>query len=107
MFLSVCRTVLVRVMPKILIIFEESSGERADGNTPRGDGGVKELVKAGIFSSANKGSWCTSPTLDEGTQREAKRLLIGFAPLFIDYTQSGSFFAVITLAQVTDPWLLL
>lgn len=81
----------------------QSSVEEDNGEAPSGARDVKELVKkAGLFSWANEGSWGTLSTLTykNAQQDEVKRLLIGFAPLFIDYTQSGSFFAVISLAAV-------
>lgn len=80
----------------------QSSVEEDNGEAPSGARDVKELVKAGLFFWANEGSWGTLSTLTykSAQQDEVKRLLIGFAPLFIDYTQSGSFFAVISLAAV-------
>lgn len=109
---GVLRTYFVRVRPKTLIVFTpnavdndagagEGAGEAANAPRP----GFFSRVKAGLaeehsmFAWANKGEWETAETGDEGTRREGQWFLIGFEPLFVDFTQSGAWFVAFTLVE--------
>lgn len=50
---------------------------------------------------ADKGHWQATDMMDEKTAREADRFRTGFEPLFVDFTQSGAWFVVFTLAEVS------
>lgn len=60
--------------------------------------GVKE--EHSVFAWAKKGVWSTADTEDATKRRLIDWFRIGFEPLFADYTQSGSWFAVYTLLEV-------
>eukprot|EP00752_Nemacystus_decipiens_P003432 g3173.t1 len=112
MFAGVLRTYFVRVRPKTLIVFTPSAvadgdgdGEGVDGAARASRSGLFSRVKAGLakdhsmFAWANKGEWETAETGDERTKREGQWFLIGFEPLFADFTQSGAWFVAFTLVE--------
>ncbi|CAM9193318.1 unnamed protein product, partial [Ectocarpus sp. 13 AM-2016] len=112
MFVAVLRTFFVRVRPNTLIVF---TSNESDDDT--GDGGDAEegqrarpasflsKVRAGweedhsLFAWANKGTWETAETDNEGTRREGQWFRIGFEPLFVDFTKSGAWFVAFTLVE--------
>lgn len=97
------RSVLVRVRPDDLIVFKLSSDEHMGASDSRGVlSKIREDWKEGrsLFSSLDKGQWHTVHTSDEDTRREGDRFRIGFEPLFVDFTKSGTWFVVISLVQV-------
>ena len=53
-----------------------------------------------LFAWADKGAWETVDALDEQTRREGDWFRVGFEPLFVDFTQKGSWFMVYTLLEV-------
>eukprot|EP00752_Nemacystus_decipiens_P006426 g5789.t1 len=59
--------------------------------------GLKE--EQSMFAWANKGEWRTAPTDDMAELRLGDWFRIGFEPLFADFTQSGSWFAVYALLE--------
>lgn len=60
--------------------------------------GVRE--EHSVFAWAKKGVWSTADTEDDTKRRLIDWFRIGFEPLFADYTQSGSWFAVYSLLEV-------
>lgn len=112
MFTGVLRTYFVRVRPKTLIVFtpnvvedDAGAGEGAEEAASATRPSLFSRVKAGLakdhsmFAWANKGEWETVETGDEGTKREGQWFLIGFEPLFADFTQSGAWFVAFTLIE--------
>eukprot|EP00903_Cladosiphon_okamuranus_P017691 g16290.t1 len=108
MFTGVLRTYFVRVRPKTLIVFtpngdDNDPGAEESADVPRP--GFFSRVRAGLaeehsmFAWANKGEWETADTEDEGTRREGQWFLIGFEPLFVDFTQSGAWFVAVSLVE--------
>lgn len=63
--------------------------------------GLKEERSA--FAWAQKGVWRTVDTEDVTERRLRDWFRIGFEPLFADFTQSGSWFAVYALLEVRLP----
>lgn len=103
MFLTVWRTVLVRIRPDELIVFKPLD-EDVDVNHSRSL--VSKMRQdwkesRSMFSWADKGQWHTARTSNEDTRREGDWFRIGFEPLFVDFTKSGSWFAVISLVEVS------
>lgn len=101
MFVMVLRTVLVRIRPTTLLSFKPN--EARDVHTSsnvvsRFWTHFKE--DGGVFSWADKGQWETVETTDGAISREANWFRIGFEPLFVDFTQSGAWFIVVSLIEV-------
>lgn len=101
MFVMVWRTIAVRVLPDALIDFkpcspEEGSDSRSFALRLR----ASWTEGQSIFSWADKGRWQSVDTSDDDTRREANRFRIGFEPVFVDFTKTGTWFVVISLAQV-------
>lgn len=61
--------------------------------------GLKEERSA--FGWAKKGVWRTTGTTDERERMLGHWFLVGFEPLFADFTQSGSWYAVYVLIEVS------
>ncbi|CAN0007882.1 unnamed protein product [Ectocarpus fasciculatus] len=114
MFVAVLRTFFVRVRPNTLIVFtpneaEDEAGGGGGGDTEEGQrarpSGFLSKVRAGweedhsLFAWANKGTWETAETENEGTRREGQWFRIGFEPLFVDFTKSGAWFVAFTLVE--------
>ena len=103
MLVSIWRTIFVRVRSDSLIEFKPASNDESQVDTIH-DFFAK--LKAGwsqnysLFSWAKTGQWQTVEVADEGIRREGNWFRIGFEPLFVDYTKSGSFFAVAALVEV-------
>lgn len=104
----VYRAVIGRLHSDDLVVFTLNEPEDdLDNATWRGRIGrfvskFKEGWKndTSLFSWANKGQWETVEAANEETVREADSFRIGFEPLFVDFTQSGAWFIVLTLIQV-------
>ena len=60
--------------------------------------GLKE--EHSMFAWAKKGVWRTTPSQEVKERRLGDWFRIGFEPLFADFTQSGSWFAVYALLEV-------
>lgn len=107
MFGLVFRIILVRVRSDTLLVFKPN----IDGaNCPpfgTWSGFFKYVFKTSwtkgdsLFSWADKGQWEVTQTWDRKRFRESDWFRIGFAPVFVDYTKSGTSFAVIFLVEVS------
>ncbi|CAB1116602.1 unnamed protein product [Ectocarpus sp. CCAP 1310/34] len=86
MFVAVLRTFFVRVRPNTPIVFlsKVRAGWEEDHS---------------LFAWANKGTWETAETDNEGIRREGQWFRIGFEPLFVDFTKSGAWFVAFTLVE--------
>ena len=103
MLVSVWRTIFVRVRSDALIEFKPVSNDESQLNNVRGFFAkfrASWLQDYSLFSWAETGQWQTVKVVDEATRREGNWFRIGFEPLFVDYTKSGSFFAVVALVEV-------
>lgn len=112
MFVMVCRTIIVRVFPDALIVFEPNRDlmDPEDGRDDY-DGQHQRLslfsrVKTGwkesrsLFAWADTGEWVTAERADQEARREGDSFRIGFEPIFVDYTKNGSWFMAFSLLQV-------
>lgn len=121
MFVMVCRTILVRVRPHALIAFEPTVNtdslshvlDYKDSFFSRVNTSWKQ--SGSLISWADLGQWVTiersytesrpdddwsQTSIDEDARREGDRFRIGFEPLFVDFTKSGSWFMIYALVQV-------
>lgn len=102
MFVTVWRTIRVRVYPNVLLIFREFTSEETGG----GERGVLSRVRNSwrndysLFSWADKGQWETVETRDGKVQRDGDWFRIGFEPVFVDYTKRGTWFFLAQLIEV-------
>ena len=124
MFAMVCRTIVLRVRPDDLIVFEPTSNH----SNPKDNLVGKVSFLSGVLASwkeshsliswADTGQWVTvektytesrpeddwiQTIVDEDSRREGDRFRIGFEPLFVDFTKTGSWFMVYSLVQVRTP----
>ena len=60
-----------------------------------GLGGGKKLARVG------RPGWHTVETADEEQWREGNWFRIGFEPLFVDFTKSGTWFVIFSLFKVS------
>eukprot|EP00903_Cladosiphon_okamuranus_P021518 g19782.t1 len=91
------RVIFVRVFPKsggVTFITTKTGRQSFCSRVAKG---VKE--EHSVFAWAKKGVWITADTEDAMKRRLIDWFRIGFEPLFADYTQSGSWFAVYTLLE--------
>lgn len=99
----VCRTLFVRVRPDTIIAFEPN--EDAE-DAPGSKRSFLSRIKAGVnedhslFGWADKGAWKTAESPDEEAKRVGDWFRIGFEPVFVDFTKTGSWFAAFALVQV-------
>lgn len=121
MFVMVCRTIALRVRSDALIAFEpivypdrpENGGDGMRGFLSKAIASSKE--NGSLISWADTGQWVTversreesrfeddwlQAPVDERARREGHRFRIGFEPLFVDFTQAGSWFMAYSLVQV-------
>ncbi|CAM9789606.1 unnamed protein product [Ectocarpus fasciculatus] len=105
MFVTVFRTLLVRVRPNVLLIFKTYAEDGTNGDAPSRAGGFLSRFKSSwadnysLFSWADKGQWETVQTPDRQVSREGDWFRIGFEPVFVDYTKRGTWFIVISLVE--------
>lgn len=110
MFVLVWRTVVVRVCSDTLIVFEakETGGTREppsdDFSNAAGHFASRVCegweTQTSTVAWADRGHWVTTDATDEDSTCNANWFRIGFGPLFVDFTQSGAWYTVFTLAQV-------
>lgn len=106
MFMTVCRTIWVRVRPNLLLVFKSYADDDVDRNSPNSTPSFISKFKSSwkddysLFSWADKGQWETVQTGDRQVSREGDWFRIGFEPVFVDYTKSGTWFIVISLMEV-------
>lgn len=103
MLVMVWRTIIVRVRPDALIVFKPCSSEdNLGGNSHNFASRFRAGWKEGLsmFSWADKGRWHTVETSDDSDRKKGDWFRIGFEPLFVDFTKSGTWFVVIFLVQV-------
>lgn len=107
MFALAWRTVMIRVRSDALIIFKPK--EIQETPIDKNLSAVRCIAlrlregwnkHASVFAWADKGHWETTEKMDEDTTRSANWFRIGFEPLFVEFTQSGAWFVVFTLAEV-------
>lgn len=107
MLTTVWRTILVRVRPNVLLVFNSYADDGVDPSSPNDNHTFISRFKSSwkedhsLFSWADKGQWETAPTGDRQTSREGDWFRIGFEPVFVDYTKSGTWFVVISLVEVS------
>eukprot|EP00904_Undaria_pinnatifida_P013948 jgi/Undpi1/9684/HiC_scaffold_27.g12140.m1 len=120
MFAMVCRTIVLRVRPNDLIAFEPTSSHSNPTDNLVGKVSFLSRVLANwkeshsLISWADTGQWVTvektytesrpeddwiQTIVDEDSRREGDRFRIGFEPLFVDFTKTGSWFMVYSLVQ--------
>lgn len=103
---TVWRTILVRVRPNVLLVFNSYADDGVDSTSPNGNRTFISRFKSSwkedysLFSWADKGQWETAQTGDRQASREGDWFRIGFEPVFVDYTKSGTWFVVISLVEV-------
>ena len=106
MFVMVCRTIWLRVHPDTLLVIKP---KMEDKNAEDGSDGKRSFlakVETGwkeddsLFAWADKGSWETIEAEDQTTRRKANWFRIGFEPLFVDFTKTGSWFMAFSLVEV-------
>lgn len=111
MFVMVCRTIIVRVLPDALIVFETTTDsiDPEDGHgddDPDQQPSLYSRVKNGLiedgsfFSWADTGQWVTAERGNQEAKREGDSFRIGFEPIFVDFTKTGSWFMAFSLLQV-------
>lgn len=106
MVLMLWRTIKLRIHPDAVLVFNYYDDER---DTDTGDAGPTTLSKmktslvddCSLFAWADKGEWETTGSEDPKTVQEGDWFRIGFEPMFVDYTKTGTYFILISLAYVS------
>lgn len=108
MLVMVWHFVRVRLGSDQLIVFKPKAPKNIPGGEPsRQNNRISSTCVEGwrnsgsLFACANKGHWETVETTDKSTRKEANWFRIGFEPLYVDFTQSGAWFVVVILAEVS------
>lgn len=103
----VWRTVVIRVRSDALIVFKTTeTREPAHDVTSSAAGRFTSRLREGwhkhtsLLAWGDRGHWVTSDAIDEDKTRKANWFRIGFEPLFVDYTQSGAWYTVLSLIEV-------
>lgn len=95
-----------RVRPNALIVFKPNNDsdntEDASDDKPTVLSSMISGFKedGSIFSWADTGAWETVDMTDDDLRRDGNWFRIGFEPIFVDFTQKGSWFALVTLLEV-------
>lgn len=108
MFVMVCRTIIIRVLPDALIVFEPNTDsiDPEEGPNDQQPFSLLSRIKTSwkerrsLFAWADTGEWVTAERADQEARREGDSFRIGFEPIFVDYTKSGSWFMAFSLCQV-------
>lgn len=96
----------MRIHPNVLLMFRSYTEDAAGRGAPNSTGGFLARLRTSwtedysLFSWADKGQWETVQTASSGVSREGDWFRIGFEPVFVDYTKSGTWFLVISLVEV-------
>ncbi len=114
----VSSTVFNNVLPDDVIIFKSRANDDKSTFSTNGAGGylssrarwfvakIKTSLKEerSMFRWADKGHWESVETSDVDVKRESDWFLVGFEPLFADYTKDGSWFLIFSLIEVGLPF---
>ena len=104
MMVMVSRTYFSKVRPDKDIAFRRNAAENQ--GTSSGSRSFAARVQTSLkeehsmFAWASKGQWESVNTPDEELKRDRNWFRIGFEPLFVDFTKSGSWFLVYMLVEV-------
>lgn len=106
MVTAVWRTIKIRIHPDSVLVFNHYEGEAETdtaGITRRALVTLKTSVvdDHSLFSWADRGEWETAGSEDPQRVREADWFRIGFEPIFVDYTKSGTNIILICLGKVS------
>lgn len=99
MFVTLWRTISVRVQPDVLLVFNATEEDDRRG-------GVFSRFRTSwcedysLFSWADKGQWETAQTAEGQARRDGNWFRIGFEPVFVDYTKIGTWFLLLQLVEV-------
>ncbi|CAM9664947.1 unnamed protein product [Scytosiphon promiscuus] len=114
MLVMVTRTFLAKVHPNDSIVFTPyaEDNDEADvdtqgsppsllSSTRNFGASVRTSLKENdsMFAWADKGQWESVETADNKDKRERDWFRIGFEPIFVDFTKSGAWFVVYSLAE--------
>lgn len=108
MFVTTWHTIRVRVHPSDYLVFQDYDGTyytKYMSETKGNSLAMKMLYSIwkgdGLFAWADKGEWVIEKITDQQLKSEWKWFRIGFKPMFVDYTKSGTWFVVFSLAEVS------
>lgn len=97
----VTRALFMRVLPESLIEFRYFPKEDGVSSTWLSRVQKSWTEERSVLAWANQGRWHTIETTDEGKMREGNWFRIGFEPLFVDFTKSGTWFMIFSLVKVS------
>lgn len=109
MIVMVSRTFAAKVRTADHIVFKpiaDDAGDESGGTFFSGTRSFGVKVRTSLkedhsmFAWADKGQWKSVETSDRGVQQERDWFRIGFEPIFVDFTDKGSWFVVYTLIEV-------
>lgn len=105
MITAVWRIVKLRVHPDAVLVFNCYDRE-SDPDAANDSPGLLSKMKTSLlndhslFAWADTGEWKTAGNEGSQTFRESDWFRIGFEPIFVDFTKSGTWYIVVSLAQV-------
>lgn len=100
LFCTTWRIISIRIRPENIVKFAHR-----DRDVPRSIRAVWNHIKSGtLLSLADKGAWETVMGGDDQSEkvREWDWFRIGFEPMFVDYTASGTWFVFVLLVEVSS-----
>lgn len=107
MFVTTWRTIRLRVHPNDFLVYryyDDTHYREVTG----GDGSFRSRFTTSwrqhsLFSWADKGQWeaTTTRSVNQELHREWNWFRIGFEPMFVDYTKSGTWLVPISLIEVS------
>lgn len=104
MFVAVWHTLRKWIHPGISVVF--TTNDTADSGSATGSPGFFSKLKTSIvddqsmLSWADKGAWETGEATNPQDVQERDWFRIGFEPMFVDYTKSGTWFILFSMIEV-------
>lgn len=105
MITAVWRIVKLRVLPDAVLVFTYYDRE-SDPDVANDSPGLLSKIKTSLlndqslFAWADTGEWETARVEGSQTVREGDWFRIGFEPIFVDFTKSGTWYIIVSLVQV-------
>lgn len=101
---TVWRTLRVWIHPGVLLVFNTYA--TADDGSPADRPGIFSRVRTSIVDDqstlawADKGEWETSEAENPQALREGDWFRLGFEPMFVDFTRSGTWYVLLSFVEV-------
>lgn len=110
MFVAVWHTLRKWIHPGVSVVFT-TNASAGDGSVTVSPGFFSKLKTSivddrSMLSWADKGAWETGAAADSQAVQGRDWFRIGFEPMFVDYTKSGTWFILFSMIEVRPVYIM-